>query len=445
MNNEETSEFNDYWSSFTLFEKALNGEVPSYVNEMRRSAFEAFVKQGLPSHKLEDWKYAQTEIFNQISFHPSLKKTFSLNEEIKTALNSENSPWTNQIVLVDGFFHVKLSKLPALPKGVVFGSLAQAFATHAGCIQRYFSSCVDQFNVFSLLNTSFSRDGLFIYLPKSVVIEEPIHVIVVSTAEQEPSYRYGRMLAVLEAQAQVQVVEHHIHFPSGAILKNDVIEIILGSEARFEHTRVVDLSENSSQVSNAFIKQEAGSFYQAHSLILGGKMVRSGVKVTLQGKGSNCRLFGLDLVSKQNYADNHVTVEHLSPYCSSSQLYKGIFDDVSSGSFYGKIYVGANSFKTDASQINRSLLLAKAASANARPQLEIYADDVKCAHGATVGQLDEDALFYLRARGIDRNTAKNMLTFAFAKEILESISIKEMQLFLENEIYTRLSLEEKKK
>ena len=444
MNHPETSEINAYWSSFALFEKDLNGEARSYVHEMRRSAFAAFAQQGLPSNKLEDWKYAQTGIFNEISFHPSLKKTFSLSEEVKAALNPQNSPWANQIVLVDGFFQAKLSKLPALAKGAVIGSLAQAFVTHPGCIQRYFSSCVDTNNALSLLNTSFSLDGLFIYLPKSVVIKEPIHVVVVSTAGQEPSCRYGRLLAVLEAHSQIQLVEHHINFSSGTSLKNDVAEIVLGDGARFEHTRVVDLSYECSQVSNAFIKQAADSFYQAHSLILGGKMVRSGVKVALQGNGASCRLFGLDLASKQNHVDNLVTVEHLSPYCSSSQLYKGIFDDLASGSFCGKIHVDANAFKTDASQTNRSLLLAKTASTNTRPQLEIYADDVKCTHGATVGQLDENALFYLRARGIDQNTAKSMLTFAFAKEILESISIKEMKLFLENKIHARLSLEEKK-
>ncbi len=443
MNHSETIEAKDYWSSFALFEKGLNGEARSYVHKMRRSAFDVFAKQGLPSHKLEDWKYAQTGIFNQISFHPSLKKSFLLTEEVKEALNPEKSPWANQIVLVDGFFLPQLSKLPAVPKGVVIGSLAQGFITHPGCIQRYFSCCVDQNNALALLNTSFSLDGLFIYLPKSIVIEEPIHVIVASTSGQEPSCRYGRLLAVLEANSQIQLVEHHINFSSGLSLKNDVAEIVLGDGARFEHTRVVDLKGDCSQISNAFIKQAADSFYQAHSLILGGKMVRSGVKVSLQGKGASCGLFGLDLAKDQSHIDNHVTVEHLSPYCSSSQLYKGVFDDASSGSFYGKIHVDADAFKTDASQTNRSLLLAKTASANARPQLEIYADDVKCKHGATVGQLDENAFFYLRARGIDRATAKSMLTFAFAKEILESISIKEMKSFLENQIHARLSLKEK--
>jgi len=442
MNNTQTGEPIEYKALFESFEKGLNGQACSYVHGIRKNAFADFTKQGFPTSRLEDWKYVKSNILEQISKKPYFGKQTFVCEEIKNSiLDIQKSIDAYHLVLLNGYFAPELSSLLQIPKGVVIGSLAHGFVSHPKSIQQHLGKVVKEGSGLFLLNTAFVLDGVFIYLPKGVKIKKPIYVTRISN---QKSSCFSRILVVGEQQSQMELVENCLLDSPEVGFNNHVTEIALGQNAKCEHLLKYRFHDDVCAVNHVLVNQGADSFYKLHNLNFASKMSRNEVLVSLNGKGAECQLTALSFAVEQNQAEDVISVHHVSPFCSSQQLYKGIFSDSAVGSFYGKIKVEPDAIKTNATQISRSLLLSSEASCHARPQLEIDTDDVKCSHGSTVGQLDENALFYLRARGIKRDAAENMLTLAFAKEALENIGIKVVQQKLEKEVEEWLSLKERR-
>src|SRR5260370_1111823 len=307
-------------------------------------------------------------------------------------------------------------------KSVQISSLAEAITSHAGAIEGYLGRYLDFYrDAFAALNTAFIEDGAYAYIPRSTVVEQPIYLLYVSTPDTAPTMNHPRNLIVVEENSQAAIVEDYVSLPgdSGAALSNTVTELVAGESAVVSHTMIVRESEQTYNFSTLRIQQARSSNVASHSVLLGGALVRNNVHPVLAGEGAECLINGLFMANGRQHMDNYMLVEHASPHCNSRQFYNGILNAQSHGVFHGRIIVHKDAQKTDAKQTNRNLLLCDDAQIDTKPQLEIYADDVKCTHGATIGQVDETALFYLRSRGLSEVSAKHLLLQAFANECLD--------------------------
>jgi len=269
------------------------------------------------------------------------------------------------------------------------------------------------------LNTAFLEDGAYVHVRRGVVVEEPVHVLFVSTGRQAATVTHPRNLIVAEEASQVSVVEDYVSLESGGALCNTVTELVAADESVVSHYMIEREDKQAFNVSTLRIQQGRNANVSSHSVLLGGALVRNNVHPVLAGEGSECLINGLFIGHERQHLDNYMLVEHASPHCGSRQFYNGILDDRAHGVFHGRIIVHKDAQKTDAKQTNSNLLLSDDAQIDTKPQLEIYADDVKCTHGATIGQIDESALFYLRSRGIDEVSARRLLLLAFADECLD--------------------------
>ena len=319
-----------------------------------------------------------------------------------------------------------------MPEGVKAGSLASALDSDGGLLEEHLARYASyRRNAFTALNTAFVEDGAFVYLPKDAVVKEPIHLLFLSTASKDPAVCHPRNLIVAGSSAQATVIESYAGLEGGVYFTNAVTEIVTGEQSRIDHTRLQRESERAFHVATMEVSQHRDSAFASRSISIGAKLVRNDLNVLLNGEGCDCTLDGLYLAGGEQHVDNHTTIDHAKPHCSSRELYKGILDGKSTGVFNGKIIVRKDAQKTDARQTNNNLLLSEESLINTKPQLEILADDVKCTHGATIGQLDEEALFYLRTRGIGDAAARSLLTYAFASEIIGRIRIQPIQCRLD--------------
>lgn len=427
MSQLQVEQLKDYADMFFGFTKGLNGQACSYVHQIRQKAYDDFVKNGLLSAKIEDWKYSKSNIFNQIMIKPHIKSDELCSEETRRLVqDSIDKNVEHHLVLVNGFFNSALSKVSGLPKGAVMGSLAQAFVTHPQCIQRYLGQVSKNNDALVLLNTAFVLDGIFIYLPKGSVIEKPIYVTSVSEAQKSATNFFSRIVIVAEANSSVAIVVNH-NTAEGVNFNHSLTEVVIGGNAKCEMSLISSAAPEVLVINNLNVLQNRDSNFKCNSFNFASKLSRNDTKIVLDEKGASCSLTSLSLAKANEQADDVIDVHHRSPLCTSEQLYKGIFADNASGTFYGKIKVSKDAIKTAASQSSRSLLLSPTAACNARPQLEIDTDDVSCTHGSTVGQLDETALFFLQARGIGANSARNMLTLAFAEQAIDKIKVPELK------------------
>ncbi|MEI8190274.1 MAG: Fe-S cluster assembly protein SufD, partial [candidate division NC10 bacterium] len=288
-----------------------------------------------------------------------------------------------------------------------------------------------QRDIFSALNTALMEDGAFIQIPRGTVLEQPIHVLYVSAPGAEPMATHPRTLIVAGENSQATVVEDHASLGDGVVFSNGVTELVAGDGSVLEHYLIERESARAYVIRTLRSQQGRASNLTSHTLLLGGALVRRNIHPVLAGEGGECLINGLFMAKGRQHMDNYMRVEHLSPRCASRQFYKGVLDDQARGVFHGRIVVHKDAQKTDAKQTNMNLLLSEEAQVDTKPQLEIYADDVKCTHGATVGQIDDDAIFYLRARGIPEASAKALLLFAFAGEMLQRIKVEPVRRHLE--------------
>ncbi|MGB3729792.1 MAG: Fe-S cluster assembly protein SufD, partial [Thermodesulfobacteriota bacterium] len=316
------------------------------------------------------------------------------------------------------------SKHSNLPQGVVVKNLADAIESEQEILKDNLAKYADfKEEAFTALNTAFMEDGGFVYIPKGTVVETPIHLLFISTDEESPSITNPRNLIIAEDNCEANVIEHYASMADNVYLSNVVTEIVVGENSTIGHYMIELESKKSFNISTLRVQQARSSNINSHSLLLGGSLVRNNVHPVLAGEGCDSLISGLYMPNHRQHMDNHMIVEHASPHCDSRQLYNGILDGRSRAVFHGRIIVHEDAQKTDAKQTNRNLLLSDTAQVDTKPQLEIYADDVKCTHGATIGQMDENALFYLRSRGISKSDARDIIMNAFTNETFETMAI----------------------
>jgi Fe-S cluster assembly protein SufD len=425
-----------YVAEFERFQRTLNE--PAGLTAMRRQAIERFAELGFPTLRQEEWRLTNVAPVAQGSFRwpdgdPDAVAPGRLAPHIFDA--------AARLVFVDGRFAPRLSAVGDLPEGVIVASLAEVLARDPGRLEPWLGRFA-RFDrqPFVALNTAFLRDGAFIHVPRGAVTG-PIHLLFLSSGEEgRPTLSFPRNLFVAGEGSQTAIVETYAG--EGAYFTAPVTELVAGPGAVIDHYKVQRESLGAFHLATFQVQGERASVPSSHSISIGGGLVRNDVNAVLDGEGIDCILNGLYFGDGRQIVDNHMRVEHAKPHCASHELYKGVLDGKSRAVFNGLIHVHKGAQKTDAKQSNRNLLLSRDAIANSNPQLEIFADDVKCTHGSTVGQLDEDAVFYLRSRGIGAEAARSLLTYAFASDIVERIKVEPVRRDLEEFLFARLPMGE---
>ncbi len=409
-----------YLKNFERFEKQTNQ--PAWLFPLRKAGIACFAEQGFPTLKDEDWRFTNVAPIAGLPFKPMTDgaRDKSVSELLTGAAFTKLAG--SRLVFVNGHFAAELSLVAKLPAGVKVSNLATALAKDSALVEKHLGRyAVGEGNAFAALNQAFFSDGVFIYVPSGVSVEEPVQLIFISTAKQAGDTIHPRNLIIAEANSNLTVLESYLSTGNAAYFTNAVTEIVAGDNARVEHVKYQDESADAYHI--ATIQGQFGrtSHVNVHSFAMGAKLSRNNIRAKLAGEGLECILNGLYLTKDEQLADHHMIVDHAQPHCASHEYFNGILDDKSKGVFHGRILVRQIAQKTDAKQTNKNLLLSDDATADTKPQLEIYADDVKCTHGATIGQLNDESIFYLRSRGIGTDTARSMLIHAFAGEIIERI------------------------
>jgi Fe-S cluster assembly protein SufD len=413
-----TQRLESYLESFTEFEKLAAGYDLPWLRELRRNAFARFCEVGFPTTHDEDWRFTNVSSIAQTPYRIARNRRARL-------LQKELKPYrvagaACQLVFVNGHFARELSLLNNMPAGVKASSLAGEISGNPGAIDPHLGRYLDiRRDAFCALNTAFTEDGAYVHIPRGTLVEEPIYLLFVSTRDDAPSMSHPRNLIVAEEDSQATFVEDYVSLDRGAVLCNTVTELVAGDHTVLAHYMIEREHKQAFNISTLRIQQGRSTNVVSHSVLLGGALVRNNVHPVLAGEGGECLVNGLFIGNGHQHLDNYMLVEHTRPRCGSRQFYNGILDGQAHGVFHGRIIVHKDAQKTDAKQTNRNLLLSDDAQIDTKPQLEIYADDVKCTHGATIGQIEGDALFYLRSRGIDEVSARKILLFAFASECLD--------------------------
>jgi len=431
-----TNETDSYLSDFAQLERESEGKVPSWLQRHRKSAASRFSELGFPTPKVEEWKYTDVAPIARTSFAPA---QYELNGLKASQLNQLTFGNLNcpRLVFVNGFYSPELSSPQDLPDGVQVRSLAEVLEKEPDLVEPYLGrhAKYDE-HAFVALNTASIRDGAFVWVPPGTVLTEPIHLLYLSTAAAEPVVAHPRNLIVIGRDSQAAVLEGYVGLQENSnYFTNLVTEIVAGENSVVDHYKLHQESKEAFHISTLQLYQDRGSSLRTFNVTLGGLLTRNEINAVLDGEGCECALDGLYLLSGRQHVDNHTRLEHAKPHCDSREIYKGILDGKSSGVFHGRIVVRPGAQKTDSKQTNNNLLLSDEAVVNSKPQLEIYANDVKCTHGATIGQLNEDSLFYLRCRGIDRKTARSLLIYAFASEVINRIKVDSVRIELDDYLF----------
>ena len=415
-----------------------NGHQPGWLQGLRRSAFRWVFERGFPTTKDDAWRYTRVARILEVPFEsaePGTSHRLSAGFVDQLACDFGGP----RLVFVNGYFAADLSSLKRLPDGVQVASLASVLADEGEALEPILSrSFREAPHAFTALNAALAEDGAFIRIPANTTIEEPIHLVFLSDSGPTPLASHPRSLVLAGAGSRATIIETHAGILGEVYLSNAVTEVVLDEGATVEHYKVQNETETAFHVALLSVRQGRGSRFSAHSIAFGSSIARHEVKVALEAPGAEVVLNGLYMPRGEQHLDNPTTIEHAAPQCTSRELYKGVVDGQGRGVFDGRIVVRPGAMKTDASQTNKNLLLAESAQVDTRPRLEIFADDVKCAHGAAVGQLDQDAVFYLRSRGIPEDAARGLLTYAFAGEMLRLIRVQPLRSHLERLVAWRL-------
>ena len=393
---------------------------PAWLRGLRERGFARFCEVGFPTTRNEDWRFTNVNAIAQSPFRLARDARRS-EATYSDTLDACRIPGAAcQLVFLNGRFAPELSDLGDLPQGVRAGSLAQAIVQDGASLEPHLGRYLNiERDAFCALNTAFVEDGAYVYLPRGMVLEAPICFLFISLLGDDPEMTNPRNLIVAENATEARIVEDYVSLGSGVSFSNVVTELVAGEDAVISHYMIEREDRQAFNVSTLRTQQARSSNVSSHSVLLGGGLVRNNVHPVLAGEGSECLINGLFIGNGHQHMDNYMLVEHASPHCGSRQFYNGILDGHSHGVFHGRIIVHKDAQKTDAKQTNRNLLLSDDAQIDTKPQLEIYADDVKCTHGATIGQVEENALFYMRSRGIEETEARSLLLLAFANECLD--------------------------
>jgi len=415
------------------------GKHPAWLFPLRKAGIARFAELGFPTTRHEDWRFTNVAPIAKLPFKPVVEaRADNVSANTLDQLAFAKLPGT-KLVFVNGHFAKELSTIRALPDGVKAGSLAAALASDGVFLEKHLTRYArTSDNAFTALNTAFFSDGAFIFVPAGKVVAEPVQLVFISTATDPGATTHPRNLIIAEANTRLTAVENYVSTGGVSSVTNAVTELVAGDNAVVEHLKFQDESRDAFHVAILYAQLGRASHTRLHSFALGAKLSRTNIRTKLDGPGLETILNGLYLTKGEQLADHHMIVEHAQPNCASHEYFNGILEDKSRGVFHGRILVQSIAQKTDAKQTNKNILLSDEATVDTKPQLEIYADDVKCTHGATVGQLDEDAIYYLRSRGIGLETARQMLIHAFAGEIIDRVKCEPVREELDRLIWGRL-------
>jgi Fe-S cluster assembly protein SufD len=416
-----------YLSSFAEFDRTHS--TTSLRQRLQQAARERFAVLGFPTLDDEEWRFTPLSSLTRIPFKLA-DRPRPLPDRDAVGRLTPDAGDCHRLVCVDGHFIPELSVIGDVPSGVVLGGLAShteaLLAQHAEFEQQPFVA----------LNTAFLHEGVVVLVPRGQILEKPVQLLFLSTVREEPTVNHPRTLVIVGENAQVRLVETYVSLVEGVHFTNAVTEVVAEAGAIVDHYKLLRESTQAFHIATTQILLQRGSQFASRNITLGGGLVRNDINAVLADEHCECTLDGLYVGHGQQLIDNHTRIDHAKPNCASHELYKGILNGKSRGVFNGKIYVHPDAQKTDAKQTNQVLLLSPDAVIDTKPQLEIFADDVKCTHGATVGQLREEALFYLRSRGIGADAARSLLTFAFANDIVGRIKLPGLRAQLEDVLLT---------
>jgi Fe-S cluster assembly protein SufD len=421
-----------FLQSFERFSANGGAAAPVAVRTLRLSAITRFETLGFPTTRNEDWHFTSVTPIADARFAPLAKPSGTVTAAQLAPFNFAECDWRT-LVFVNGRFNAALSSGGALPDGVRVLPLAQAFDELPMLVEQHLGRIASfDAHTFTALNTAFINDGAVVHVAKDVEVARPIHLLFVSDASATQGTAHPRNLIVLDARAKVTVIESYAGLADGAYFTNAVTEASIADGATLTHLKLQRESAQAFHVGTLDVRQARASHLFSFSFATGAALSRTNIYTALHGEGCGATLNGLYLGDRDQHIDHQTRIEHFEPNCYSRELYKGILDGAAHGVFNGKVYVHPEAQKTDGKQTNNTLLLSEKAQIDTKPQLEIFADDVKCTHGATVGRLDETSLFYMKSRGINARTARELLTYAFAADVLETIELVEVREGLES-------------
>ena len=422
---------------FEWFEQ--HARKPAWVFPLRKAGMARFAELGFPTLQDEDWRFTNLSALTKLPFRP-------LFESIRDGVTDKTLDELTfgkldavRLVFINGHYARELSSIGSLPGGVKIKSLAAALVEDANLLEKHLGRYAqDSSNSFSALNTAFFQDGGFVYIPAGHSVERPIQLVFIATVSEPGSTIQPRNLVVAEKNSRATVIENYSSTVDTAYFTNAVTELVVEENASLEHCKVQNESLSAFHLAAIHARLGRHCNLIAHSIATGARLSRNSIRTNLAAEGVECVLNGLYLTRDEQLADHHMIVEHAQPHCNSHEYYNGILDGRSKGVFHGRILVRQPAQKTDAKQTNKNLLLSDDATVDTKPQLEIYADDVKCTHGATIGQLNDESIFYLRARGIGEERARRMLIHAFAGEIIDRVRCPAVREELDRVIWERL-------
>ncbi len=424
-------------SSFLAFENNIDVDHP--VHDIRSEAIKNFEIKGFPSKKEEAWKYTSLSGLQKTNFSIFPKEENALEyRDVKKYFLHEID--TYKIVFIDGIYSSYLSETTHDGVDVCLMSAALTKPMYRQIIELYFNKVASSEETLTTLNTAFSKEGAYIYIPKNKVPKKPIEILHFATGNEASLMLQPRNLIIAEENAELQVIERHQSLTENEVLTNSVTEIFAAKNAIVDYYKVQNDTKKASLIDNTYISQKDTSVVKVHTFSFGGKLTRNNLNFYQDGQHIDSTMKGVTILSEKQHVDHHTLVHHKEPNCESHQDYKGIYGERSTGVFNGKIIVDKIAQKTNAFQQNNNILISDKATINTKPQLEIFADDVKCSHGCTIGQLDEEALFYLQSRGIPKKEASALLMYAFANNVLESVRIPELKRRINKLIANKLGV-----
>jgi Fe-S cluster assembly protein SufD len=437
-------EKDNIFSAYKLLAQAREGRDPAWLANLREKAGAAFEALDFPTTRDEEWKYTNVAQLLKVPYRESLSHGGAGSNGMKKLTARDIEPFTfaesreSQLVFVNGAFSRELSNLTAVSKGCVASNLAEIPSEYATVAREHLASYADYREAsFTALNTASVGDGAFVHIPGGRAVEAPIHLLFISTTE-EPVASHPRALIAAGAGAVATIIESYVSMGEGAYFTNAVTEVVAKEGAVVTHYRLQEESERAFHIATTQVHQERESNYTSYAISLGARMARHDLNVALSDENIETRIDGLYVVTGEQHTDSHTSIDHQKPHSVSHQLYKGILDGSSRAVFNGKVFVREGALLTDARQLNKNLLLSSDAHVDTKPQLEIFADDVKCAHGAAVGQLEDEELFYLAARGITPERARALLTYGFAEDVISRIKLKSAREHLERVVLDKL-------
>ena len=428
-----------YLSQFASLARRRADRDPPWLTEKRQEAIGRFTRLGFPTTHDEAWRFTSLSPLLRTAFaHAGDSDSRPAPAELDSLTGDDSSAC--RLVFLNARFSREHSSFGDLPPGVRVQGLAEFLNGQGPSVQQALGCYAGEGDeAFTALNTAFLQDIALVHLPRNTVVEQPIHLHFCSGGEGEPLVSHPRCLVLADANSQARIVETYSGAADSLYFTNTVTELVAREGAVIEHYKLQQESLRAFHIATLQFQLGRSATVSSHSISLGGALVRNHVNAVLDGEGAEATLNGFSLTTGKQHVDNHTSIEHAKPHCNSFEFYKGILDDRSSGVFNGRIIVRPHAQKTDSKQTNQNLLLSEEALVNTNPQLEIYADDVKCTHGATIGQLDAEAVFYLQSRGIGREAARQLLTFAFANDVASQIRIEPIRARLEKTLFHRLA------